>query len=214
MKLEKSDKIIFFGDSITWAAKLKESGEGAPANNPFGSGFVSLFNAYMTIHYPTLNLRIINKGISGDRSIDLLNRIEEDVISYKPNWMVLMIGVNDAWRQFDSGQIDSFLISNDVYKHNVEKIISFCLKANINILICSPFMVETNKKDPLRVKLDEYTNILKELVSKYQLIYADIQGAYDKLLKKIPPYTMSNDRIHVNYTGHMIIMEEIVKAFK
>ncbi|MDL2292087.1 SGNH/GDSL hydrolase family protein [Acholeplasma sp. OttesenSCG-928-E16] len=214
MIFKKEDKIIFFGDSITWAGKLKEDGEGAPANHPFGNGFVTLLNSYFTIHYPELNLRLINKGIGGNRASDLLQRIDQDVIAHKPNWMFMMIGVNDAWRQFDSGQIKEFLIPDSEYKKNIELIVQKALGNGIGVILGSPFVVDKNKKDPLRAKLDTYNNILKEIATKYDLRYVDIQSRFDKVLNKIHSYVMTNDRIHLNFTGHMIIMEEILAAIK
>ena len=102
---KKDDIVIFFGDSITESNKTKD--EWAIVSDAIGNGFVNMINSHYYLN-TDLNLRIINKGTSGDRTFDLIERIDQDVFSYKPNHVFIMIGINDIWRIFDMPQIKDF----------------------------------------------------------------------------------------------------------
>lgn len=52
--------------------------------------------------YPERNIRVVNMGINGNTSLDLKARFESDALALKPDWLSIMVGVNDVWRQFDS----------------------------------------------------------------------------------------------------------------
>ena len=41
----------------------------------------------------------INKGIGGNRIVDVYARIKIDIINLKPDYMSLLIGVNDVWHE-------------------------------------------------------------------------------------------------------------------
>ena len=68
-------KIIFFGDSITDANRLLNP------KYPNGFGYVSMITDDYAINHNYANITIVNKGISGNKTSDLLNRINEDVLS-------------------------------------------------------------------------------------------------------------------------------------
>jgi len=212
MLLKPEQTLVFFGDSITERHKTKV--EGAPADDQLGHGFVNLIHSYLLIHYPAYNFRIINQGISGQRAIDLVNRFDTDVLSYKPDWMFLMVGTNDAWRQMDSPQIPHFKQTDEDYRSHVETLIKRAKENQINVFLCSPFMIDRDQQDILRQLIDRYVAITEELAQTYQLPYLNTQKAFDKLLKKANPYTLSKDRIHPNTAGHLLIAEEILKVIE
>ena len=92
----RNDLILFTGDSITACGR----DENDPAS--LGHGYVHLIGRYLIERNPDLNLRLRNTGISGNRSCDLLARWDRDCIDLKPDWVSILIGVNNAWRSFDS----------------------------------------------------------------------------------------------------------------
>ena len=79
---------LFQGDSIT------DCGRRA-ASAPFGGGYPSIFIERMTAAFPERKVRYINKGISGDRVTGLRDRWEDDVIRHQPDWVSILIGIND-----------------------------------------------------------------------------------------------------------------------
>jgi len=209
MLFKKNETIVFVGDSITDCDRKKPEGEGTSAYNPLGTGFVNLMYGYLHSQYPQLHLRIINQGISGNRSRDLCARYDE-ILNLQPDWIFLMIGVNDVWRLFDCPEVDYLHVGVNDFRRNVEDMIIGTGKTKSKLIILSPFMMETNLSDQMRKKLAEYQAVLKELSAKYSLPFIDIQKAFDKVLSDITYHEMSRDRVHPNIVGHMIIMKTIM----
>ena len=209
MLFKKNETIIFIGDSITDCGRFKPAGEGCLPANPYGNGYVALSFAYLRAKYPHLHLRIINQGTDGDRSADILRRYS-DIILYKPDWVIVMIGVNDVWRYFDCPEIKEIHVDCTAYRQNLESIIKQNKENDIKTIFLSPFIIETNPQDAMRQMLDVYRAAMHQLTQKYGLHYVDIQKSFDLLLQEITGYELSRDRIHPNIVGHMVILQTLI----
>lgn len=205
---KKDDIVIFFGDSITEANKTKD--EWAIVSDAIGNGFVNMINSHYYLN-TDLNLRIINKGTSGDRTFDLIERIDQDVLSYKPNHVFIMIGINDIWRMFDMPQIKDFKTNSLEYNKNIEELVTRLLSEDINVILLTPFYLETNLTNPIRKMVDLYNNELRNISLKYNLTLIDLQKSFDKLLNNKSSFLLSRDLVHVNMMGHTYIKDEILK---
>ena len=111
MLFENNDRIVFAGDSVTDMGSVNPVGEGLFDN--LGHGYVRMFENFLTACYPQMNIRITNSGISGNTSRDLLMRYERDVIALKPDWVSILIGINDVWRQFDTPAMKDMQVMPD-----------------------------------------------------------------------------------------------------
>lgn len=70
---------------------------------------------------------VINAGIGGNNTKDLLERINKDCLAYHPDLTVLMIGTND---------MNSMkYIPIDEYEKNLRKIIDLILKSKSQVLL-------------------------------------------------------------------------------
>lgn len=208
---KKDDIVIFFGDSITESNKTKD--EWAIVSDAIGNGFVNMINSHYYLN-TDLNLRIINKGTSGDRTFDLIKRIDQDVLSYKPNHVFIMIGINDIWRMFDMPQIKDFKTNSLEYNKNIEELVTTLLSEDINVILLTPFYLETNLTNPIRKMVDLYNNELRNISLKYNLTLIDLQKSFDKLLNNKSSFLLSRDLVHVNMMGHTYIKDEILKIIK
>ncbi|MCR1809500.1 SGNH/GDSL hydrolase family protein, partial [Haploplasma modicum] len=204
---KKNDTIIFYGDSITSSGKTNP--EGSLTWDGLGSGYVNMINSYYLLYEPELNLRIINQGISGNRTEDLIKRLDSDVLAYNPNYVFIMIGVNDAWRMFDCPQIPHFQISNEKYQNNLIFLINKIKKSGSNVILMSPFYLETNLSNPLRNKIDQYIAIMEKIADENSLLFINLQKSFDELLEKVSVFSLSGDRIHLNMAGNMYLRDEI-----
>ena len=94
--LTKDGVIVIQGDSITDAGRF-----GDPEQ--LGGGYARMVAKYIENFYPDLSMKVYNKGISGNRSGDLVRRWQTDTLDLKPTVVTILIGINDTWRAFDSG---------------------------------------------------------------------------------------------------------------
>ena len=118
MIFEKGQKVLVIGDSISDFDRARPVGEGL--FNAWGTSYVADVGALLTSVYPELGLRIVNMGISGNTVRDLKARWDSDVVALNryPDWVCVLIGINDVWRQFDSPNMTEQLrIAGGICKH-------------------------------------------------------------------------------------------------
>src|SRR5688572_22437979 len=101
------------GDSITDAGRARPIGEG---HGQLGGGYVAMVDALIGATYPERLIRVVNVGISGNTVRDLKNRWTTDVTDLKPDWLSVMIGTNDVWRQFDAPKFPEAAVHPEEYE--------------------------------------------------------------------------------------------------
>ena len=99
MIIGDGDRIVFTGDSVTDAGRGRPIGEGLHAG--VGSGYVRQIENLLNVLYPERRFFITNTGCSGDTSRELKARWQNDVMNLKPDWVSVMIGVNDVWHELE-----------------------------------------------------------------------------------------------------------------
>ena len=95
MKIHPESRLVMVGDSITDCGRLPR----AVGEDSLGSGYVRLVYGLLTATYPQLNIQVFNSGIGGDTVRDLKRRWQRDVLDLEPDWLSIMIGINDVWQQ-------------------------------------------------------------------------------------------------------------------
>ncbi len=207
MKLQAKDTLLFIGDSITDTGRDRPVG----VRNGLGDGYVRLVNSLLGANHPETPIRVLNTGISGNRVTNLDARWQTDVIDLKPDWLSIMIGINDVWRQFDC-VADKEQVDIELYEKLLRKLIEQTQPSLKGLVLMTPFYLEANPSDPLRAKMDEYSAVVKKLADEYAAIFVDIQAAFNAYLAKTPTQTLCSDRVHPNQTGHMIIAKAFYQA--
>lgn len=209
MIFSNMDRIVFAGDSVT------DMGSKAPVSeglfDALGHGYVRMVDNLLSACYPKTFIRVTNSGVSGNTSRDLLERFESDVISLKPDWVSICIGINDVWRQFDSTAMTEHCVLPDEYRSNVEKMILAVKDKVKGIFILTPYYMEPNKSDMMRARMDEYSDICRELAAKYDCTLVDFQKMYDEYFKTRHSSSIAWDRVHPNEIGATLMAREFLK---
>lgn len=91
--------ILFQGDSITDAKRNRDIPQ-ANFGQALGVGYCNYVAARLLRERPGDNLQFYNRGVSGDRIVDLYARWKVDAINLKPDVISLLVGVNDTWHEF------------------------------------------------------------------------------------------------------------------
>lgn len=210
MKIQSNSKLLMIGDSITDCGRARPIAE---ANgDALGNGYVSLVNACFTATLPQASIRVVNMGMSGNTVRDLSARWESDVMALNPDWLSIMIGINDVWRQFDSWMQRESHIGLEEYRQTLERLIQTTKPHLKGLVLMTPYFIEPNRADPMRAMMDEYGAVVCDLAARHGAILVDTQAAFDKALTEIHPMTLAADRVHPNLTGHMIIAQVFLKT--
>ncbi len=210
MLFEKGDKILFIGDSISDFDRARPVGEGL--FNAWGTSYVADVGATLACAYPELGLRVVNMGISGNQVRDLLARWQSDVLDLKPDWVSVLIGINDVWRQFDCPQMPETHVSPEEYRAGYEELIQRTLPLVKGMVLMTPYFMEPNRADPMRSRMDQYGQIVRELAQRHGLVFVDLQAGWDQLFQHMHPCNIAWDRIHPNQIGHMHIARQFLRA--
>lgn len=212
MKLPPNSKFVLIGDSITDAGR-DPSGEATPWGAPgHGRGYVGLIEAWIGATRPQDRIRLINRGTSGNTVRDLKARWQADVLDLKPDWVSIMIGVNDVWRQFDTPLRPEGHVLIDEYSRTLEELVTRTRPLVKGLVLATPFLIEGHKGDAMRKTMDAYGAVVRDLAKKHDALFVDIQAAFDEVLVHTHPMTLAWDRIHPNTTGHMIIARAFLKT--
>ena len=211
-----SKLLLFQGDSITDCGRNRED------ITSTGVGYVHMVKGELGCEYPG-EYEFVNKGISGNRIVDVYARIKKDIINLKPDYMSLLIGVNDVWHELGGKH-------NGVDAKKFEKIydmlIAEVLEAlpDIKILILEPFVLEgaataaaetePERWEYFRTEVPLRAAAAKRIAEKYNLPFAALQDIFDDACKQAPAAYWLRDGVHPTPMGHWLIKNEWMKVFR
>lgn len=212
MLFQPNQTLVFIGDSITDCGRAQPTGEGR--NDALGRGYVALADALLQTSYPGYSLRVINMGTSGNTVRNLADRWQTDVLDKSPDWLSVMIGINDVWRQYDSPLQKASHVNAADYENTLRKLVAQARPTLPGgLVLMTPFYIEPNAGDPMRKKMDEYGVIVEQIAHDYDAVFVNLQqAAFAPLLEHIYPATLAWDRVHPSQTGHMAIARAFLNA--
>ena len=206
MILQNNQKLLFIGDSITDCGRARSDEKSAD----LGDGYVRDIAALLGATYPDCSLEIVNKGIGGNTTRDLKARWDNDVSRLHPDWLTLMIGTNDVWRQFDSPDQDPIL--PDEFEANLRGLVSSTRSQVRGLVLMTPFLIEPSQAEPMRARMDEYSDIVRKVARDSDTLFVDTQAAFNAVLEVLPSSALAEDRVHPNEVGHMVIARAWLNA--
>lgn len=210
-----SKLVLFQGDSITDAGRSRDNLE------IVGTGYPLLVKAKLGQEAPT-EYDFINKGVSGNRIVDVYARIKADIINHKPDYMSLLIGVNDIWHEINS--------QNGVEPERFEKIYDMLISEikvalpDVKIMLFGAFVLKgpaTCNTEEIPDKWQRFkkgtainATIAKKIAEKHGLLYIPLQEVFDKACEKAEPTYWTIDGVHPTPMGHELIKKEWLKGFE
>ncbi|WP_328701112.1 SGNH/GDSL hydrolase family protein [Aquibacillus kalidii] len=204
MRFIKGDKIILIGDSITDAGRLSDPEQ-------VGDGYYRLIRDYYLASFPELNLQFINKGVGGNRVTDLFDRWQDDVIALQPNWVSVMIGINDVWRQLDSPGIEQ------VYPNDFERIYTDILtklkeQTDAKIILMEPTIIEENLASKGNHLLVDYVQIVNDLAVKFDALLVPTNKVFRQYVEGGYDNNLTTDHVHMNSIGNMLLAKTWIET--
>lgn len=202
-------RVMFTGDSITDCGRARPIGDKA---GTLGDSYVGNIFVQMWAQDPHAGVKIMNTATSGDTSRSLRARFENEVVCYDADYLFIMIGVNDCWREFDELTEAENAPTDNEYRDNMTYMIERAIERGMKPVLVSPYFLELYKEDPMRAKCDRLNVILRELAKKYSLHYIDVQAAFDDYLSEVSSFIVSGDRVHPKAIGRQIIAQTITDS--
>ncbi|MDE5548880.1 MAG: lysophospholipase [Clostridia bacterium] len=145
--IENTGKIVFYGDSITEMCDT-------------------------SLYYPEFD--IINRGISGDTTSGMLERLQDNLLNIQPSTVVFLGGTNDIGKKIPTDQIAK----------NIESILSSIKEKcpNCKIIVQSVYPVNKHVRPHFLNQVNNRSNdavaelnsALVELCQRYDYTYVDV----------------------------------------
>lgn len=204
-------KILTFGDSITDMGRNRNAGCGVYG---YGSGYPFFVAGQLASTNPE-KYEVVNRGISGNRVVDLYARIKCDVWNLKPDVLSILIGVNDVWHEIGSGngvELDRFdRVYRTMIKETKERL------PDCKIMLLEPFVLkgaatEANYERFLQVK--DYAKTVKKIAEDFNLPFVSLQEKFDAAAAKYGVEAYLYDGVHPNIAGAKLIADAWLETFK
>lgn len=208
MELNKSDRILFIGDSITDGGRQRHS--------PYdlGEGYPKMVAGALQAFYPELQLTIFNRGLSGNRVEDLKQRWQEDCIALRPDIVSILIGINDTWRrvgQHDRADGATFKAFEETYRAILQQTKA---ETGAKIIMLEPFLLHyPEDRKGWRVDLDPRREIIAQLAEEYAVHYLKLDEILNEQAKRAGcQFLTGNDGVHPTLAGHRTIAKTWLKT--
>ncbi len=208
--------VLFQGDSITDCGRDKTN------NSHSGRGYAAMAAASLRADHPG-EYTCYNRGISGNRVVDLYARIRSDMINLKPDYMSILIGINDVWHEYTSQNGVSAEKFEMVYGLMIEELLREL--PNLKIMILEPFVLpgsatENTEEHPerweyFRKETDLRRAAAKRIAEKYGLLFVPLQDMLSEVDAQagIKGYWLS-DGVHPTPAGNELIKRRWLQAFE
>lgn len=203
LTLKENCVISFMGDSTT------DCGRNYDDLTDLGNSYAKKLQAYFDTFYAGINVKAINKGISGNRVRDLKQRWDADCLRFKPDIVSILIGINDTWRQFDSNDPTSV----EAFERDYHEILTKTKATGAKIVIMEPF-VFPYPEDRLgwRVDLDPKIHAVRALAREFQATYIPLDGIFASLITQKDSCCYAADGVHPTDEGHTVIARAWLRA--
>ena len=213
--VKSGEKIAFLGDSIT------AGGWSNPA------GYVRLVIAGLAAN--GVNAEPVPAGVSGHKSNQMLERLERDVLSKKPQWMTLSCGVNDVWHgefgvPLDDAQAAASTykkrnpkdLDAGTYKKNITQIIEKAQAAGVKPVVLTATVIKEDPATDENKKLAPYNDFLRQFAKEKHLPVADLNVLFQERIKaanKPTEKVLTSDGVHMNTAGNKLMATGVLQAF-
>ena len=201
--------ILFQGDSITDVGRIRQD----PAD--LGAGYPRFVDGRLGL-VASGRYRVLNRGISGDRVVDIYARIKADILNLKPDYLSILVGVNDVWHELDAHNGVSAPKFRKIYGMLLEEIRQAL--PDTQILLLEPFVLRgtaTAEHYPwFRQEVTARAAAVAELAREYGLPLLTLQADLDALEKTAPEGWWLYDGVHPTAHFHQYLADKWLALFR
>ena len=208
--IKPNDIILFQGDSITECGRSRDAANKPNDHGALGLGYAMMAAAQLLSSNPSGGLQFFNRGVSGNRIVDLYARIKCDLINLKPNLVSILIGVNDTWHEHGNQNGVEVPKYERFYRHLLDEVI-VCLPG-VKFVLCEPFVLECGVvTNEWIVEINQRREVVDKLAQEYGATLVRFQTLFDQAVKEAPPSYWAADGVHPTAAGHMLMAQAWLK---
>jgi lysophospholipase L1-like esterase len=210
--LKKDAVILLQGDSITDSGRDKENN----ISNSFpmlGNGYSLFIAGHLLAKEAARQLKIYNRGISGNKVYQLRERWEIECLAIQPDVLSILIGVNDYWHTLSGGYKGTVEVYEDDYrnllKYTKEKL------PGIQLVIGEPFALRGGaaiEEERWFPAFDEYRKVARKLAGEFNAVFVPYQTGFDTAVKLAPTRYWSYDGVHPDLPGRQLMADLWLEA--
>ncbi len=201
MKTRRIRTILFQGDSITDCGRVRDLQDEENNLKAMGLGYPKFIGAKLLTDYPTHEYSFYNRGISGNRVVDLYARWKVDCLNIKPDLVSILVGVNDTWHDKDS--------SNGVEPDRYEVMYRMLLEwtqwvlPETIIVLCEPFVLNCGVvREGWIPEMDARRMIVRSLAKDFNCPFIPFQSMFNEVSTTAPAEFWAQDGVHPSLAGH------------
>lgn len=198
-------RILFQGDSITDAGRDRDD------PHCLGNGYASLAAELIREANPNESFEFVNRGISGHKAYQLLERWQEDAVDIKPDIISILVGINDSWHF--SSVADCWMPHSYFEKCYREILTQTKEKTNAKIIMMEPYLLDNPGLERLRVDLGGKIQIVRKLAREFADVYIPLDGLFAAEAIYHEKNYFSADGVHPNAEGAKFIAKHYVEAY-
>ncbi len=217
MKIKSGQHFLMIGDSVTDMGRIRPLQDGISEGfgDQLGKGYPHIVCGMLNAVYPERLIRVTNAGNSGNSIRALKERWQRDCLDPLPDWVSVLIGINDVWRQFDTPHKPFNHILPDEYEATYRELVEKTLPhLSGGMVLMTPYFIETNTSDAMRARMDEYGAIVKRVAAEYGTLFVDLQVEFNRILQFRHSGNIAWDRVHPNLIGATVIARALLNALE
>ena len=212
INLKKDSVILFQGDSITDSGRNKESND-CNTLNQLGNGYALFTSTQLLKTHADKQLKIYNRGISGNKVFQLRDRWEMEALAFMPDVLSILIGVNDYWHTLTNGYKGNV----EIYENDLRALLRYTKDKlpNVQLVLCEPFTLKGGSAidEPRWFPMfDAYRVALKKLADEFDAVFVPYQSAFDAAMKLAPARYWSADGVHPDLPGRQLMADVWLEA--
>lgn len=197
-------RVLFQGDSVT------DCGRSRCDDTYLGDGYARMAAASFAAQYPQRQVQFLNRGVSGDRVRDLHARWEQDCLALQPDWVSILIGINDTWRRYDRHDPTPVEVFTTAYR----AILEATTARGIWVILCEPFLLPVSAKQRAwREDLDPKIDAIRQLAQEYRAWFLPLDELFAQAVTRRKPDFWMPDGVHPSPAGHALIAQAWLETF-
>ncbi len=208
LALKNGQRFVLIGDSIT---DCDRGGEHAP----YGMGYVTMTRGLIYAQIPDLQVEFFNRGIGGQTTAELAARWEEDVVALQPDWLAVLIGINDSHQYLFNDRAET---APRPYAERYESLLEQVIAASgCSLVLLEPFYMAVPPGADERQRrvlelLPEYIATVHRLAEKFQARLVQLHEIMQQIVEHQGPDLLCAEPVHPNLSGHAVIARALVDS--